>query len=589
MRDLRANLLAARLDLVVLTLAGVVFLVFWLVDFSGEPRRQLIAGAIAVAILALVVAAFVAARRSEPASGDPRFIASRRFTLLVGAGAVALFFIVRFSAVTALAYWSEEIGWAEIARRIVEGARWDPFLAKSDYPSSFQAFPLALLVAVGVPTVLASKIIAGVYFAISVYFFGRLARELLPDRPGWFEIVFPLVLAAFSTVSWFIVMTGWHEITHVNLIIFACWYYGLRLIKYQERSAAIALGLWSGLALWTLYTPAVFAIPMGLIVLAGIAGPVGLPRKLTFVSWGGLVTAPVIGLALSSHGGILNRHAAFYLRGGEWAGSTWSAERNPLHTYLLSTVQLVKDTAPVFGRLDWEAAQRPHLEPLVFALAAVGMVAILLSRRRLLIGGVLLPVLGMVAGLVLSNPTPWRESCITAGALVLAVVGFGALWPLVNRNVAVSGAVAALVIIFQLATFVRTSSYLEAFQNIPLFASGKAAAASVAFAKQWLTTSPSKQILVQDDLWGRFVAVDLPASAQVRRVQSGNDIKPDVCRPSCLLLGYDVQGTPAKESDYESGLAKLSLKTTKSVVFSEPGQEGYAIVAGEGQQATRSP
>jgi hypothetical protein len=411
------------LDVSVLVPAVGLAVLFARVDLTDESRQGIALGAAVAILLSTVVALVLAGKeRARPAVS---LLDSPRFVLASTGVLVAVIFVALYGAINGFPGWSEDIGWREIAREIFSAGRLNPFLPKSDYPSSFNAFPLSLLVLLGFTASVATKLYSALLLLLSAYFFVLLGREVLGPAQKLQDVVLTIVLATASTFSWFLVVTGWHEITHVNLIIFACWYYGFRTIRDGERSSAIALGLWSGLAMWTLYTPVLFALPMGLVVLFNIAGRVPIKTRVAFVCWSAVMIAPIVGMVVRSSETTVGRHFNFFLRGGEWGDTEFSAERRPLAIYQATTTQLGHDVLPILEPLNWVRSERPHSEPVALVLAVLGVAATLWWRRRLLIGAVLLPPLAMFLGLVASNPTPWRESCLSAGVLGLAIVGIG--------------------------------------------------------------------------------------------------------------------------------------------------------------------
>ncbi len=567
------------LDVSVLVPAVGLAVLFARVDLTEERRQGIALGAAVAILLSAVVALVLAGRgRARPALS---LLDSPRFILASTGALVGVIFVALYGAIDGFPGWSEDIGWREIAREIFSAGRLNPFLAKSDYPSSFNAFPLSLLVVLGFQTSVATKLYSALLLLLSAYFFVLLAREVLGPAKKWPDVVLPMLLATASTFSWFMVVTGWHEITHVNLIIFACWYYAFRTIRDGDRYSAIALGLWSGLAMWTLYTPVLFALPMGLIVLSNIAGTVPIKTRVAFVCWAALMIAPIVGMVVGSSGTMMDRHVLFFLRGGEWGDTQFSGERNPLFIYQATMMQLVHDVLPVLGPLNWDRSARPHSEPVALVLAVVGVAAILWWRRRLLIGGLLLPTLAMFLGLVASNPTPWRGSCLSAGVLGLAIVGIGVVRNIDRKYARLGRAIVVIAAVIHVGVFARQAWFLRDLQNLPEFAPYKGAMAAGYFAQHWIQALPTERILVPDDLPGRIMRADL-GWARAKLIRSPADITPQDCTPSCVWMGAVTRNSRWKDSDYEAAFTRLSFRTTKRVLFSRPGEvEVYVLIAGQ--------
>lgn len=195
--------------------------------------------------------------------GGPRVQFYLCFLLAAALGAVVLA-LFAFDVPT----WSEEQGWLRIGKLIASGERLNPLLPKSDYPSSFQAFPIGALIGMGVAPLPASRIIAIIYALIAAYFFGRIFQVFCNNEKGPLFLVMVTSVATYNTASY--VVTGWHEVTHVNLLGAAATFFLLRLLYQPSESItpALLLGLVLGMSLWTLYTPAVAAGAVIVVLIA---------------------------------------------------------------------------------------------------------------------------------------------------------------------------------------------------------------------------------------------------------------------------------------------------------------------------------
>ncbi len=73
--------------------------------------------------------------------------------------------------------WSEEVGWLEISKTIAQGVCLNPVLPRSDYPSSFQAWFVALLLEFTGRPLIASRLAGLLYCALALFCFSLRRRS----------------------------------------------------------------------------------------------------------------------------------------------------------------------------------------------------------------------------------------------------------------------------------------------------------------------------------------------------------------------------------------------------------------------------
>lgn len=350
--------------------------------------------------------------------------------------------------------WSEERGWIKIAEQIARGERLNLFQAKSDFPSSFQALPIALLIRSGVEPLEASRIAGFLYVAgASVFLFGviRLYRPHDLVTPFSVQTIF-----LFSQFAMGQVALGWHEITSVPLLGFGSWYFLLALSKERTRIRIAAASMFLGLSLWTLYTPVLVA---GALMLASFLGGHWAKRWFRAVLVGVVIFAlPVGWRVIDSGGAIFHRHQQWYLHGGEWPNSRYNAKDSFSHRLSENTATLVRALTPSLeASRTINESVLPRLE---FPLALLALLGFLWSCGRREEGVFfVLPAIIVTAGVLLSNPTPWRLSVVGVPVVMLAVVGAVFLSKLRYGQTLIVGLACAQVVFFAMR-------WLDSLDNI---------------------------------------------------------------------------------------------------------------------------
>ena len=366
--------------------------------------------------------------RELPMTVDPRKPArDHMFFAWFIAAAVAVWCLSRYCFTAPV--WSEERGWVEIGEAMARGERSAIITPKSDYPSSFQVVPIALLIARGVDSRVASRTVALAYALVMSFFLVRIARHISgPD-----EILGVVVTVTAVTSYWTLLpcSLGWHEISHVGAIGSALTYFLLRLMDNSTALTrhAIALGALLGLSFWTLYTPALMggAILMSL-VLALVQGKVSRKHALVATLCMMITMIPFV-RALSSHGGSwFDRHHSWFVLGGDWPNQQYRPEFTLGEAVWRGIQEVARQSAPFGASREGGVPQAVGIfpeYPLVFA-AIVGLVWGI-PRKRFLV--LILPAIVSVVGLLLSNASlsPWRMNILGIHLLLIATVGYAAL------------------------------------------------------------------------------------------------------------------------------------------------------------------
>lgn len=341
-------------------------------------------------------------------------------------GAFILIYIAIFSfTVCDAPSWSEESGWIEIAKAVAQGEQLNPVTPKSDYPSSIQAWPIALLLRMTGEPLPSSRLAGLLYSALSLVVLCACVKALTrADRIP----VLPAILGGFSTVVAFYAHMGWHEITPVPLLILATWYCFLKVCMDREESFLRWFALMAGLSAWTLYTPALAAFILILIFLCNRT--FGLRSKLQFVLSLLVIIAPLLAGIYRNDGAWLVRHQYFYMEGQEWA----NAERTefPIR-FGKSLYRLGKDILPFQAYTVFDDYDEIRLEATSLVLAGVGVAASVTLLGRQSFAVLLLPSILLALGIAASSPTQWRESAMFAPLLLMAGIGIEAIWRWTRR------------------------------------------------------------------------------------------------------------------------------------------------------------
>ena len=336
--------------------------------------------------------------------------------------------------------WSEEKGWLRIAREISLGRRTDPIAAKSDYPSSFQAFPIGFLMYLGWSPLEASRYTAVLYALVSSTIFAALGwlfsgRRIIGAIAG-------MIFSFITFTTFYYACTGWHEVTHVNLLTGASIYLLMACIirERAEPHTTLALGVILALGLWTLYTPAVTSlIVVGVIILVPQRWFSLRAKLLTAVSFV-LMNLPLIFGLLRGKGSSFGRHRMWLTRGSEHGPHVnhWD-----LVDRVTTTLQHIGYMLRPQGSLpNWYAGHGIFPEWPLTISALVGVT--LCFWRRKLILGLILPCLATFIVVGTSNPTSWRASIFATWILIFATVGFALIFAKKKGKLWTTGAVVIL-------------------------------------------------------------------------------------------------------------------------------------------------
>jgi hypothetical protein len=317
--------------------------------------------------------------------------------------------------------WSEEREWLLIGKSIAAGERLDPIAPKSDYPSSFQAFPIGLVIASGAPPLLASRLVAVLYAVVAAFFFGRIAGIFSNHDPWVMFSAMVLSLLTYSTA--FYVMTGWHEVTHVNLLCAASTYFMYSLLEAGTKSIkrAIALGAALGLSMWTLYTPALAAC--GLVLILSLLPPRFIPWRIKCYVFGALVLTgiPLVIRIIESNGVLLHRHFLWLFRGGEWENTQYSPQ-NLFGDAMIRTLGSIGEILrPQGGGENFDSSIGVFPEWTLVILGLFGFFVVFFNKRQFFV--ITLPFFMTCSILILSNTTRWRASILGFYVVLYAIIG----------------------------------------------------------------------------------------------------------------------------------------------------------------------
>ena len=345
--------------------------------------------------------------------------------------------------------WSEEQGWLHHARLIAHLERVHPIVAKSDFPSSFQVYPIALLGWLEVPPLIASRITAIFYYSLGLLvFFLCLLR--IEKETSYVGIRFGLVFALGSPMLVYYVLTGWHEITPVlplAAFVFLCF---LHAHFSRDEGAAVLFAAAAGFCFWTLYTPALWALILGTVFLVSVLKRRAFGIAMSFILAFLVIAAPCLGVICRNPEFILHRHIQFYLHAGEEAHLLVETGESRVERFASDFRRTVNHVLPRSGNLNFDVHGFVNL-PWTTALSALFGIVMIVLFWRFLIVPVLVPSFLLLVGIVGSSPTYWRESILELPALFIAAIGVGYVFSLnlVRRFKFVVAAMAMILIAAQ--------------------------------------------------------------------------------------------------------------------------------------------
>lgn len=328
--------------------------------------------------------------------------------------------------------WPEESGWVCIAVKISLGEWLNPLRAKSDYPSSFQAIPIGILVYMGIFPVLASRLVAIGYLFCSGVFYALIAERF--SKGNRFVVLLAFFLPFFSYCSSFYAIVGWHEVTHVHLLCSAITYFfysllmGTRLRKFH----LIGLGVSVGFSCWTLYTPCLYALVVTSIFLVTPSHQIAKSEKVKFFI---VLLFFLIPLALSIsyyQGSQLHRHYKFFIEGGEWDRFRYS-DKNTFKQAMFSHLRTVwKLITPHNTNHTFHSHTGIFPEWMILITSFVGLIFCVFDKSKC--KAILLPFVLTFVGIILSNPTPWRMSIFGYFFITLSLVGFSMVYTVLPQK-----------------------------------------------------------------------------------------------------------------------------------------------------------
>ncbi|NDC38850.1 MAG: hypothetical protein EBZ48_12500 [Proteobacteria bacterium] len=317
--------------------------------------------------------------------------------------------------------WSEEKGWLEIGKSIASGLRWNPITPKSDYPSSFQAFPIGLGIAFGLEPIAASRLVAILYAVAGAFFLGSVTDKMIGGSTIAPFIIMVMSLLTYSTA--FFVMTGWHEVTHVNFLCGACTYFLFSLLydNAPTRAQSIGLGVFAGLSLWTLYTPALTGGASILAVLFLSSRHLSWKLKRWTLGTLAVVTAPLLLAILHSNGTWLHRHFLWFVRGGEWPGTQYSDQKPVIDSLIKSAQHILGLVIPQGAGPYFDRCTGVFPEWTLAVMALIGLIVSFCDWKSVVT--ILGPFAISLLALITSHATPWRVSILGFHILALAAIG----------------------------------------------------------------------------------------------------------------------------------------------------------------------
>lgn len=403
--------------------------------------------------------------------------------------------------------WSEEQGWLGIAKSISSGGRWNIFLAKSDYPSSFQAYPIGFLVALGASPIEASRYVALLYLLFAAYFYACIAASLSNNTGRVIATATLFSTCCFANFSW--VVAGWHEVTHVPLLVAAVSFYFLQVLYKPVVSlrSEVFLAIWLAVSLWTLYSPALFALAILAALLIAPKFHVPSSTKKRILLYSLIFSMPIFVAVLQSDFELLQRHYRWLVFGGEWDNTMYSAQRS----FAVAMIETISRTfltiwpAGLGANFDLSVGIFPELPLALLALFGFGISC---CCYRAVIWSVL-PFCITTIVLILSNATPWRVSILGAFFVLFAIVGLSRLGYFIKSK-KLHQLILATLIFFQIVIFLKQiASFIKAAEGT--FANG---AISSHIAKSCPAETLQSSLYVPDSLVGTILQAIVPPGAQ---------------------------------------------------------------------------
>jgi hypothetical protein len=357
--------------------------------------------------------------------------------------------------------WSEEQGWLHHARLIAHLERVHPIVAKSDFPSSFQVYPIAFLGWLDISPITASRITAVFYYSIGLFMFFLCLLKIENETEST-GVRFGLMFALGSPMLVYYVLTGWHEIAPVFLLTafaFLCFLYAYFL---RDEGAVVLFGAAVGICFWTLYTPALWALILGAVFLAATWKRRAFGMAASFILAFLVVAAPCLGVICRNPEFILHRHINFYLHAGEEPHVLQDTGDSRVERFFIDFRRTVDHVLPRSERLtfDMHGFVNP---PWTTALTALFGFFVVCAFWRFLIVPIVVPSVLLFLGIVASSPTYWRESILEFPILVFAAIGVGYIFSMKSTErskIAVFGLV-MIIISLQVVIFTKRLEHMS--------------------------------------------------------------------------------------------------------------------------------
>ena len=416
-------------------------LVFSLVAIFVEWRDCIVSvkTGVVVALLSLLIAAIFWSDSDETFT-DLRF----RLMLLCSVSSFLLIAAI-LGQFSLFVVFSEDLGWLEFAKEVLNGQRLYPLQPKLDYPSSFPAFPIALFMKLGLSPIVSSRFLSALSFIGSACYAYAVVKYITNSR-------FASLLGVFFIFTvgpiYFFAITGWHEVAHVSLLMLGTWFYFLRLSEDKGgRRSALAFGLFAGLSVWTLYTPALWAVILSFFLMLSRSRNKSIALLSVFS-----LSSPLIGQVLNPENAIFSRHFTVFGNQVEGIGFVSSVSSTLARLFGKDLLPLSHDAFYFFDL----AAPSLTYSFLILFIFGVGSVVVVGKNR--LVKVLIYPFVLLFVGIVLSNPTTWRESCLVVPMIVFAALGCHFLFAFLPKWLAVS--VVAFLLVLQVFNFTeRLTTY----------------------------------------------------------------------------------------------------------------------------------
>lgn len=414
-----------RLELVMA--AGLTILSVWshaTVDYydGPAPGRHAV---LAVFLVTLAYAGFMLWRTAPNPVGiwsswSPSAVAT----------AVAIGCLFLLVGIHRLPSWSEEAYWIELGRNALHWGHYHPIWFKEDFPSSFQAWPITALLAIGVPPILASRIPTLIYMVMTALIIAATTRFFVPKPSLALGMVFPIA----SLWMVFIIQVGWSDVGSIPLMIAMMTYFLAASVLEASPRNHLCLAVATAVGCATLYMPMLYGLVMLAIFAVLPRRIAGMDDKLRFAAVFSVLISSTVGKAIQSPSRALGRHLAFIEQGREWTGTSVSlhARVAEIGCNLREALTLMlPDTKPA----GWWDLLFGWIEPTTFIFFLIGVATMWIGLRRAQLIVLIVPPLLLILGVSIADPrpSPWRLTVLTPMLFLLASIGAGRVVQLVSK------------------------------------------------------------------------------------------------------------------------------------------------------------